>query len=97
MDYHTSEVQKACRVCGKRLNKAKGKERSHLVQDHSSDLAQVFQIDTSGDMEDTHPISFCHLCRVFMRSWHKRKGSIPAVGRVYQWKKHTEPHCTVSL
>ena len=62
MDYHKNELERACRVCGKRLCKAKKRERSHLVQEHSSELAQVFQIDTSGDSEDTHPTLFCHPC-----------------------------------
>ena len=97
MDYHKSELQKACRVCGKRLNKAKGRERSHLVQEHSSELAQVFQIDTSGDTEDTHPTFFCHPCRVFMRSWHRNERRAPAVGRVYTWHKHSESDCMVSF
>ena len=97
MDYHKSELQKACRVCGKRLNRAKGRERSHLVQEHSSDLAQVYQIDTSGDTEDTHPTLFCHKCQVFMRSWRKSaERRAPAVGRIYTWQKHTENDCVVS-
>ena len=70
MDHHKNELKKACRVCGKRLKKAKGRERSYLVQDFSRELNEVFHVDTSNDSEDIHPISFCHSCRVFMRSWH---------------------------
>lgn len=38
MDYHKSELRKACRVCGKRVNKAKGRERSFLVSAHKEQL-----------------------------------------------------------
>lgn len=96
MEYHKIGLRKACRVCGKRVNKAKGRDRSYLVDEHSRELAVVFNIDTSSDCEDTHPLSFCHLCRVFMRSWQTRGGTAPAVGRVFSWAKHTEPTCMVS-
>ena len=93
MDYHKTGLEKACRVCGKRLHKAKGRERSHLVQDHISDLAKVFRIDASGDRKETHPTSFCYPCLIFMRSWHKREA---AVGRVFTWTKHIAVSCKVS-
>lgn len=96
MEYHTNELGKACRVCGKRVSKAKGRSRSFLVAQHSQELAEVFSIDVSSDSEDIHPLSFCLPCRAFMGSWHTRKGDAPAVGRVYTWAKHTDPDCVVS-
>ena len=95
MDCHLNELKKACRVCGMRLSKARGRSRSYLVADHQVELAEVFMINTSNDEEATHTLSFCHSCRVFMRSWLTRGGSTPAVGRVFAWMKHTEPLCTV--
>ena len=97
MEYHTNGLKKVCMVCGKRLKKAKGRERSYLVLEYSRELAEVFQIDSSADSEGIHPVSFCHSCRVFMRSWHTRGGGggeVPAVGRVFTWERHSEPHCT---
>ena len=96
MDYHTNELQKVCRVCAKRLKKAKGKDRSFPVSEHSKELYKVFRIDTSADAEDTRPLFFCLSCKVFMSSWHSRGGSAPAVGRVFAWAKHSEVECMVS-
>ena len=96
MEYHIIELKKACRVCGKRVNKAKGRERSYLVAEHGRELADIFCIDTSSDSEDIHPLSFCHPCRTFMRLWHTRGSNAPSVGRVFEWAKHSEHTCMVS-
>lgn len=93
MEYHAKELKKACRVCGKRVSKAKGRTRSYLVAEHRKDLAEVFAIDVSFDTEDTHPLSFCHSCRSLMRLSDTRGAP---VGRVFTWAKHSEPTCTVS-
>jgi hypothetical protein len=97
MEYHMNGLKKACRVCGGRLYKAKGRQRCHLVEEHKEELAEVFNIDVSRDSEDTHPLSFCQPCRAFMASWHSRGGNAPAVGRVSscKWKCHSEPQCMV--
>lgn len=96
MDYHKNELAKACRVCGKRLKKAKGRDRRFSASEYSSELFEVFKIDTSSDTQHIHPPSFCLSCRVFMGSWHSRGGSTPAVGRVFTWEKHHEGDCKVS-
>ena len=96
MDYHTNELKKVCRVCAKRLKKAKGKHRSFPVSEHSRELYEVFRIDTSADEEDTHPLFFCLSCKVFMGSWHSRGGGAQALGRAYTWEKHREVECMVS-
>lgn len=97
MDYHKNELAKACRVCGMRIRKAKGRDRSYFVVEYTRELTEVFGLSTSDDDEHIHPQSFCHSCRVFMRSWHTRGNDTPAVGRVFLWEKHTEPHCMVSV
>lgn len=71
MEYHTNELKKVCRVCGKRLSKAKGRDRSYLVSDNNKELAEVFGIDASSDSPDIHPVNFCHSCRVYICSWSK--------------------------
>ena len=96
MEYHKKELEKACRVCGKRVKKAKGRDRNYSVAEFSKELAEMFGIDASKDSKDTHPLSFCHCCRTFMRSWHDREVDAPSVGRVFTWTKHIEPDCTVS-
>ena len=87
MEYHMKELKKVCRVCGKRLHKAKGRERSYVVADHSQKLAEVFSLDVSNDCQDTHPPSFCNCCRIYMHSWYKRGESVGSVGRVFAWTK----------
>ena len=54
MEFHKNGLDKTCRVCGERLNKAKGRERSYLVAEHNKELAEVFSIDASSDDTDTH-------------------------------------------
>lgn len=66
------------------------------ASEYSSELFEVFKIDTSSDAQHIHPPSFCLSCRVFMGSWHSRGGSTPAVGRVFTWEKHHEGDCKVS-
>lgn len=95
IEYHTTELKKVCRVCGKRVQKAKGRERSYLVTEKTEDLSEVFRIDVSNDSEDTHPPSFCHSCWTFMHFWHTRGTNAPSVGRVFTWIGHSEPECTV--
>ena len=89
MEFHKNGLDKTCRVCGERLNKAKGRERSYLVAEHNKELAEVFSIDASSDDTDTHPASFCHSCRSFMHLWHTRELNTPPVGRVFTWAKHS--------
>ena len=80
MEYHTTELNKACRVCGKRLNKSKGKRaRSYLVAEHPRDMKEVFALDVSMDSPHIQPPSFCFSCRAFMTTWHKRASGIPAL------------------
>ena len=96
MEYHESQVKRACRVCGCRLCKPKGRDRKYLVTEHKGDLARVFDIEVSQDEDTIHPPFFCHSCRVFMRTWGARPKSAPAVGRVFAWEKHSGPHCMVN-
>lgn len=97
MDFHTSELVKVCRVCGKRVSKAKGKERSNVCMKYRKELAEVFSIDVSSDCEDIHPLQFCQSCRVAIGNWYTRGGISPSVGRVFQWTKHAESECRVSI
>lgn len=96
MEYHKNELEKVYRVCGRRLNKAKGRNRSYMVTAKKEELAQVFGLDTSSDSPDIHPQKLCHSCMVYIRSWQKRSGSLQSLSRTYKWTAHSELGCTVS-
>ena len=96
MNFHAIELDKVCRVCGKRLHKAKRRDRKHNASEHSADLASVFKIDVSSDIKGIHPPHFCHPCHTFLRFWKAgKKGDTLLVGRVFSWYEHTEPQCKV--
>ena len=97
MEYHRGELKRVCRVCGRRVNKAKGRERQYLVTEFTRELGEVFRIDVSGDSDDIHPRQFCHPCRTTIKNWHTRGRDAPSVGRVFTWTKHHEKECTVSF
>lgn len=96
MEFHTTELKKACRVCGKRLNKAKGRERSYAASEYAQQLADTFRIDVSGDRKDTHPLLFCNSCHRAIRHWQTKGGNTPSASRVFMWGKHSGTECTVT-
>lgn len=93
MEYHTTQLKITCRICGKRLHKAKGRARSYPVSNSIEELAKVFGIDASSDQPDIHPPSFCHSCKCVIRS---RGDSIRPVKQGFVWSKHSDPVCSVS-
>ena len=94
MDFHAQELAKACRVCGKRVHKAKGRERKYLATSYQKQILQVFGIDVSGDRAAIHPLYFCQPCRAFIAT-QDGKDVVP-VDRVFTWSEHTDTECTVS-
>ena len=95
MDFYAEELTKTCRVCGKRIHKAKGgRERKYIARDCQSDILEVFHIDVTDDNDTIHPLHFCQPCRAFISCW-KSKKALP-VDRVFTWSKHTETDCRVS-
>lgn len=63
MEFHLEQLAKHCRVCGKRLCKAKGRSQpTHQCSKHTADLVTAFQISTSNDNEHAHPHCFCNNC-----------------------------------
>ena len=99
MEFHMSELKKACRVCGRRLRKAKKeRDRSYVCKEHSKDLAEVFQIDIGSDSEDTHPLLFCLSCFTVIAKRISTGGrNVPPVGRLFQWNKHDGSECRVCI
>ena len=56
MEFHKENLLLHCRVCGKRLWKAKTKARvSYLCSEYKATLQQCFEIDTSQDDPSTPP------------------------------------------
>ena len=58
MEFHQQLLEKHCRVCGKRLLKAKVKTSKvpvYQCSDHTDTLLSCFGIDLSDDASSTHP------------------------------------------
>ncbi len=54
MEYHQQQLQKHCRVCGKRLDKTKGKPQTvYSCTQHTSDLSTYAGVEI-GNSEDDH-------------------------------------------
>lgn len=98
-EFHKQQLLKHCRVCGKRLCKAKGRAPVFDCSDHSSDLLTSFGVDVSGAGADQHvfPPKFCNPCFATLNKDKKaRKIGIPRVHLVtpFTWTEHT-PNCPV--
>ena len=85
MEFHQEQLKKCCRVCGKRLLKAKGtKGKSHVFKccQNSAQLQKAFDINVQTDEALVHPEYFCLSCR----SIAKRKIQASADGVAYRGK-----------
>lgn len=105
MEFHSDQLQNCCRVCGKRLLKAKGsKGKSHVFDcfSNSQELLDAFGIDMLSDDSSIHPPQFCLACHCVAR---KKRESVEehTVYRGKSLEQHIfrwEPHklqCTVSI
>ncbi len=86
MEFHQDQLKKCCRVCGKRLLKAKGKMgKSHVFQcpENTTVLLEAFGIDVSSDDSAIHPQQFCLSCNSIAR----RKGAAIENRRAYRGKQ----------
>ena len=65
MDYHIEQLQKHCRICGKRLCKAKGKKQPvYSCIDHREDILSLAGLDISSDDAVIAPSKFCNPCHL---------------------------------
>ena len=56
MESHQEQLAKHCRVCAKRLSKAKGRATStYNCSDYSAELMSCFGIDVHKDIDTIHP------------------------------------------
>ena len=67
MEFHKEQLQKCCRVCGRRLKNFNGKGRSFACTSNSKLLLETFSIDVSQDHSDTHPPEYCFNCQGVIR------------------------------
>ena len=67
MEFHLEELGKHCRVCGRRLAKAKGKLVTYSSRDYAEQLKASFFFSASQDDPDIHPPQFCQSCYCSMK------------------------------
>lgn len=95
MEFHIEQLQKCCRVCGKRLKNAKGVGRSFSCTNNSKLLQEVFKLDVSQDDSEIHPLEYCFACHgVIRRKLQADRKGVPyrtnAIANQFQWHKHKE-------
>lgn len=95
MEYHKDQLTKHCRICGKRLMKAKSRSVVYLCSDFQKDLLTYFNIDVCQDVADTHPTNFCSRC--FGTRTQAAKALVPYHHAItpMNWTPHSEGDCLV--
>ena len=81
-DTHEQELQKFCRVCGRKLNKGYKHKCSN-----SGTLLQALGVDVSGDESRVHPPFYCHSCHSTAKRLQKVRGAESSL-RVHTWSAH---------
>ena len=69
IDTHTSRVNLLCRICGRRVQKAKesrSKARFNKVESKKRDILLVFNVDVSNDVAGSHPPYMCLSCTSYL-------------------------------
>ena len=100
MEFHAEQLALVCRVCGKRLKKARDKGQSYLCAKFSEELTRVFRIDTKNDTPQIHPSRFCLPCRqIISRSISAKKTGDTYITKshqnVFEWHEHRVDDCSV--
>ena len=100
MEFHQSELQKHCRVCGGRLQTSKAKYKATVYQAEAfcDQLQTAFGITIGRDSPAIHPKSFCKVCKVAMgRLLGAKAKEIPykCSLKLYEWEEHKEENCKV--
>ena len=93
--FHSECLEKLCRVCGSYLQHSRA---VYQCEDHKGSLQDVFKIDQTRDLDNTHPPSFCERCQVVLVKAVAAAKDI----RVYlhsvkpfEWSAHTGVDCQV--
>ena len=97
MEFHLQQLGKHCRVCGRRLTKAKGKAVFYNCKEYEDQLLASFSFSLGQDSPEVHPSHFCQSCYCSMkRSVKATDHSAPfQTSKVtYEWKYHSD-NCSV--
>lgn len=94
MEYHQEQLLKHCRICGNRLNKAKGRSQPvYSCTEHSADLAELAGVPNASS-EDclVYPQSYCNTCSSKLkRAKQAAKDGFPFPSIVaMEWFPHEE-------
>lgn len=102
MEYHQTQLEKHCRICGGRLYSSRGKYKSTVygVKEFKDQLQMAFGVETSEDLPTIHPRSFCKVCKVAMgRLLESKAKEVPYRSSVqlFEWAGHEDDNCKVLL
>ena len=81
-DTHEQELQKVCRVCGRKLNKGYKHKCSN-----SGSLLQSLVVDVSGDKSSIYPSLYSHTCHNTAKRLEKVEGAESSL-KVHTWSPH---------
>ena len=91
MESHLQQLVKHCRICGKRLCKAKGRATTFECKDYMEELLMTFGINAGSDDIHVLPSKFCKPCYAVMsRKVKASKEGVPYTHTVnpMTWTPH---------
>ena len=82
-----------CRICGGRLQRAKGRSTVYNCVNHKQELVATFQIYVTSDTDEIHSQQFCNSCYAAThRHQTAESKGLPyrhAIS-VFEWEEHKE-------
>ena len=95
MEYHQTQLEKHCRICGGRLSSSRGKYKSTVynVEEFKDELQMAFGVFAGEDLPSMHPKSFCKACKVAMgRLVESKQKGVPYKSsvKIFQWEEHQD-------
>ncbi len=96
---HLTNLEKYCRVCGNRIQKAQGKSHPpYLCSEYKGYLEVAFGLDVSQDDPQVHPPTICKACFLTARRAATAKeagGGYHPVVTPFLWTRHSDDSCQV--
>ena len=93
MEYHQSNLNKLCRICGGALSA--GGRVSYSTSSGKGILEKVFGISVEHDNPKVHPPKYCHRCHGVI--YHATKKEQEHNRVVFQWHAHSGEDCTICI
>lgn len=94
MEFHQQQLHKHCRVCGNRLNKAKGRAQPvYSCKEHSADLSEFAGVsDVPIEDSEVFPQWYCNSCKSRLnRAKAAAKDGLPFPAiTAMEWSPHQE-------